>query len=251
MWARRVLATGRVAGVLLAPAVWGGGVPRRPLPPGAVHVLFVGNSLTYTNDLPRTLADLGALAGDAISVASATGPGFALIDHLNGRSDALAQIRRGGWQFVVLQQGPSSLPASRDSLLIWTTRFAPYLRAVGATPALFMVWPERDRKAAFDAVHQSYLRAARAVHGVFMPAGAAWARAWAADSTLPLYGPDGFHPSRLGTYLAALVIYERVTGHDARALPARALVDGREIALPPATVRLLQNAAHDADAAEP
>ena len=25
-----------------------------------------------------------------------------------------------------------------------------------------------------------------------------------------LYGPDGFHPSRLGTYLAALVIYARL-----------------------------------------
>jgi hypothetical protein len=242
---------GCVAGILLAPSIWIGGGPRKPLPPGGIHVLFVGNSLTYTNDLPRTVASLGALVGDSIFVASATEPDLALVDHLNGLSSALAQMRQGGWQFVVLQQGPSSLPANRDSLVLWTTMFDPHIRAIGAKPALFMVWPSRDRKASFGEVRQSYRLAAQAVHGVFMPAGAAWLKAWAADSALPLYGPDGFHPSRLGTYLAALVIYERLTGHDVRALPARMVVAGEEIGLPRATVRLLQTAAHDANAENP
>jgi hypothetical protein len=242
---------GCVAGILLVPSTWVAGGPQKPLPPGGIHVLFVGNSLTYANDLPRTVASLGALVGDSISVASATGPDLALIDHLNGRSSALAQVRRGGWQFVVLQQGPSSLPANRDSLRLWTAMFDPYIRAVGAKPALLMVWPSRDRKASFDAVRQSYLLAARAVHGVFVPAGAAWLKAWVADSALPLYGPDGYHPSPLGTYLAALVIYERLTGHDARALPARMVVNGQEIGLSPGTARLLQAAAHEANAEDP
>ena len=44
--------------------------------------------------------------------------------------------------------------------------------------------------------------------GLLLPAGDAWRAAWAADARLPLYGPDGFHPSPMGTYLAALVIYE-------------------------------------------
>src|SRR5258708_24005771 len=74
------------------------------LPSGGIHVLFVGNSLTYSNDLPGTVAALGALAGDTIRVASAVGANLALVDHLNGRSDALAQIRRGGGDDVVLPQ---------------------------------------------------------------------------------------------------------------------------------------------------
>ena len=242
---------GCIPGIMLAAAVWIGGGVRKPLPAGGLHVLFVGNSLTYTNDLPGTVAALGALVGDTIRVASATGPDLALIDHLNGRSSALEQIRQDGWQFVVLQQGPSSLPVSRDSLVLWTAAFDPFIRAVGARPALFMVWPSRERQAAFDAVHQSYLLASRAVHGLFMPAGVAWLRAWTVDSTLPLYGPDGFHPAPLGTYLAALVIYERLTGHDARALPARILVGGRELSFSSATARLLQAAAHEADAQDP
>jgi hypothetical protein len=248
---RASVLAGCLAGSVLGHAAPIGSGPRKPLAPGGIHVLFVGNSLTYTNDLPGTVASLGALAGDSIFVASATAPDLALIDHLNGQSSALAQIRQGGWQFVVLQQGPSSNSVSLDSLVLWTTMFDPYIRAVGAQPALFMVWPSRDRKASFDAVRQSYRLAAQAVHGVFMPAGAAWLKPWAADSALPLYGPDGFHPSPLGTYLAALVIYERLTGHDVRALPGRVVVDGQEIGLPRATVRLLQTAAHEANVENP
>ena len=37
-----------------------------------------------------------------------------------------------------------------------------------------------------------------------------------------LYGADGFHPSPAGPFLAALVVYERITGRDPRTLPAQA-----------------------------
>ena len=222
------------------------GNPLAPPAPGGHHVLFIGNSLTYVNDLPGTLSALAASGGDTIRVQTVARPNFALIDHLNGGSNALDAIRLGGWEYVVLQQGSSSLPANRDSLVLWTTMFAPYIRAVGARPALFMVWPTADRLWAFDDVRQSYLAAAQAVDGLFVPAGSAWLVALGMDSTLALYDPDGLHPSPVGTYLAALVFYERITGHDARRLPPRAVVQGRVLAIDEATVRLLQASAHEA-----
>lgn len=63
--------------------------------------------------------------------------------------------------------------------------------------------------------------------------------------------PDGLHASALGTYLAALVIYERLTGHDARLLPGNPLLEGNPLAAPEATVRLLQRAAHKTNALFP
>jgi hypothetical protein len=219
-----------------------------PLPGGGHHVLFIGNSLTAVNSLPEVVAAIAASAGDTIRVASETIPGSALIDHLElGR--AQPAIRADRWQFVVLQQGPSSLPANRDSLVMWTQMFAPLIRDAGARPALLMVWPSSDRLAYLDDVRESYQAAARAVNGVFLPAGEAWRTAWATDPALPLYGSDGFHPSELGTFLAALVVYERVTGHDARALPAEATMGGGyTLEVPPETVRLLQRAAHETNA---
>ena len=42
---------------------------------------------------------------------------------------------------------------------------------------------------------------------MLMPVGEAWRGAWRQNPDAPLYGPDGFHPTPTGTYLAALVIY--------------------------------------------
>ena len=54
---------------------------------------------------------------------------------------------------------------------------------------------------------------------MFLPVGDAWLAAWKVNSQQGLYGVDCYHPSQAGTYLAALVIYEKLTGKDARALP--------------------------------
>src|ERR671910_611659 len=82
------------------------------------QVLFIGNSLTAFNDLPGTLAHLAAAVNDTIVVRSVTRPNLAVIDHVNGMSDAVAMIRQGGWDYVVLQQGPTSRQLFRDTLIL-------------------------------------------------------------------------------------------------------------------------------------
>lgn len=220
-------------------------------PTGGQQVLFIGNSLTYLNDLPGTLSTLARSVGDTIHVRSVSLPDYALIDHYQGGSNALAEIASGRWDFVVMQQGPSSTPINRDSLIRSAQLFTTHIRNAGATPAMYMVWPSIDRFAFFDAVRVSYQMAADAVDGVFMPAGQAWITAWQTDPDLKLYHVDGLHSSALGTYLAALVIYERITGHDARLLPAAAVVEGNQLNVPESTIRLLQRAAHETNALYP
>ena len=215
--------------------------------PGGLHVLFIGNSLTYTNDLPGTLVAIAASGGDTIRTASLAFPNFAIIDHL---TSGLAQqaIALDRWQFVVLQQGPTTLGINRDSLVLWTRMYDPLVRAQGAQPALFMTWPDASRLAYLEESRLSYLAAAQAVNGVFLPAGEAWGAAWDSIPSLPLHGGDGFHPSTIGTYLAALVAYERITGHDARLLPVASTINGSNTGVPPgldsATVRFLQRTSH-------
>ena len=214
-----------------------------------LRVLFVGNSLTYFNDLPGTLAALARTAGDSIVVASVTRPGYALIDHLvpPTTSGALDSIRAVRWDHVVLQQGPTSREIDRDSLVLATGQLAPAIRAAGAQPALYMVWPTVRDSANFDRIHESFRRAACAVDGELWPVGDAWRAVRRIDPSMALYGADQFHPAPLGTWLAALVMYEHITGRDARQLGTRVLVDGNTIAVSPETVRLLQRAAHDAN----
>jgi hypothetical protein len=238
----------RALAVLLALASCSGGNAALQPGPGSgreYRVLFIGNSLTDFNDLPGTVAHLAASTDDTISVQSVAKPNFALIDHVNGLSNAVEVVRSGDWDYVVLQQGPSALPESRDTLVLATRLLDPEIRAAGGRSALLMVWPESSRIGVFEDVLESYLLAAQDVGGVFLPAGEAWRAAWANDPDLRLYGGDGYHPSPLGTYAAALVVYEGITGHDARELPGEAIVAGQRLSVPGTTVRLLQRAAHE------
>ncbi len=221
--------------------------PLVPLPAGGHHVLFIGNSLTYVNDLPATVAAIAASAGDTVRVAMEAGPNLALIDHLTGSSNAVARIAQGGWDYVVLSQGPTPAGICRDSLFLWTKWFDERIRAVGGKTALFMTWPTVGAQGSFDDVRISFEQAAARVGGTFMPAGEAWRAALRVDPTVPLYGGDGFHPSATGTFLAALEIYERITGRDVRTLPLTAFSGGQPYSLPESTIRMLHDAAHEAN----
>ena len=96
-----------------------------------LNVLFIGNSLTSTNDIPELVAGLGEVSGGPQVRGSEVSFGnFSLEDHWN-QGDALEAIDWGGWDYVVMQQGPSTLPESRQNLLEWAGRFAERIRAVG------------------------------------------------------------------------------------------------------------------------
>lgn len=226
-----------------------GPVALEPLPPGGIRVLFIGNSLTYYNDLPGTVAALAITTGDTIRARSVSFPDYALVDHLR-QGSAVTAIKSDKWNYVVLQQGPSSLQVNRDSLIDMTKLFDASIKQAGAKTALFSVWPQTSNYSTFPRAIESYRLAALAVGGVYLPVGAAWQTALDENSSLPLYSNDGLHPSELGTYLAALVMYERFTGKDARLLSAEASVGGRPISgISAATVRKLQEIAHAENAA--
>jgi hypothetical protein len=235
--------------LLLATAVSSSceGTQGAPDPHRGPRVLFIGNSLTYTNDLPGLVQQLAhATGGEPLVVSSVTVPNYSLEDHWN-TGDAARAIAAGGWDVIVLQQGPSSLDESRVLLVEYAKRFAAEARKVHARVALYSVWPSNDRLAYFDAVTGSYAAAADSTGGLLYPVGEAWRAAWRRDAGLTLYGTDGFHPSQLGTALAAVVIYSQLTGHDLQALPTSLDWPGGHVALSPQLSNLLLTAAAEAN----
>jgi hypothetical protein len=184
-----------------------------------LRVLFIGNSLTSANNVPAMVTAVGRQQGVTIESETVAFPDYSLDDHLQ-RGDAVRAIARGGWSFVVLQQGPSALPESRVQLRAAVKTFDQAVRRAGAKTAMYMVWPSTARSGDFDRVSESYAIAAGDVGGVLLPAGDAWRAAWRRDPGLALYGGDGFHPTPLGSYLAALVICQQLTGRSPVGLPA-------------------------------
>jgi hypothetical protein len=186
--------------------------------PVPTRILFIGNSLTYQNDLPGMVCQLARSVGRQLVCESVAKPDYGLEDHWRDGA-ARKAIAGGRWDVVVLQQGPSALPESRRVLIDYTKRFDAEIKKAGARTALYMVWPSRARRGDAPAVSQSYRAAASAVNALVLPVGEAWRAAWAVDATLPLYAADEFHPSSVATYLAALVLYRHLLDAPAPATP--------------------------------
>jgi hypothetical protein len=208
------------------------------------RVLFIGNSLTYFNDLPSFVqAFAHSKAQKPLAFKAVTFADFSLEDHWN-QGDARKAIAQGGWDVIVLQQGPSASTDGRKSLLEYSRRFAREIRLVKAKPALYMVWPSASRMKDFNGVIESYKRAAEEIEGLLFPVGEAWLRARKRDRKLELYSSDGLHPTVAGTYLAASVIYEHLYDESAVGLPSKfKLRSGASIEIPKDQARMMQEAA--------
>lgn len=222
--------------------------PRRAtLPAGSeLRVLFLGNSLTASNDLPALVQSMAATGGVRLIYRAITPGGVSLEDHwLKGEGrTALAQTH---WDYVVLQQGPSSRPESQVQLREWAGRWADEARAHAATPALYMVWPFQGQPDGFKLVAQSYRRAADASKSQLFPAGEAWDLSLRGNRSLRLYLRDKLHPTPAGTYLAALVITQGLTGIRPTAIPSGLkLADGRAVELPEPQAQELRRSAEKA-----
>ena len=203
-----------------------------------VRILFIGNSLTYVNDLPSVVKALATGAGlPSTQVAMVAYPDFGLEQHWEG-GESRSAINKDGWTHVVMQQGPSALETSRVNLLQWSETFADVIKSHGAVPGMYMVWPSTERFFDFDRVSESYRLAAEAIEGQLYPAGDAWRAVWARSPSIALYGSDGFHPSSLGTYTAALTIVAVVYNRSPVGLPT--------LGVPAATAQLLQESALEA-----
>ena len=214
-------------------------------------ILFVGNSLTYFNDLPlivEALADSvpGLTPTQRLSTAMAAFPDYALYDHWSDGT-AVKAIDGAKWNVVILQQGSSALDESRVLLRDWTKKFDEKIRAAGARTAMYAVWPQANRQFDFDRVNESYTLAATDVGGMLFPVGEAWRAAWRRDANMALYSADGLHPTVAGSYVGGLVITAMLLDKSPVGMPARlTLRNGATVTIPAAQATILQQAAAEA-----
>lgn len=191
----------------------------------SVSVLFVGNSLTYMNDLPTLFKKFAAASPlhIEVEVTSITPGGAFLSDHWK-HGQAVALIREKHPKFVVLQgQSLEPLIASRSF-----SQSAAQLKAeadkVGATTILFATWarPANDpfykepasggSPAAMQArLDAAYANVAKDIGATLAPVGVAFSRTRQVAPDVGLL--DGTqHPSPTGTYLAAAVLFRAMFG---------------------------------------
>ncbi|MEE9373500.1 MAG: hypothetical protein V3V00_10655 [Saprospiraceae bacterium] len=172
------------------------------------NILFVGNSLTYYNDLPKLVYELAKTKEKYISTKMIAKPNYAIIDHLDIGNEVNKEIESKQYDYVIVQQGPSSQNEGRRLLLEGGKRFEKLCNENDSELVFFMVWPSLTYYQNFDGVIANYKEAATLCNSLLAPVGSAWKQYFDDTKDFSYYGPDGFHPSLEGSKVTAQVILE-------------------------------------------
>jgi len=189
------------------------------------RVLFLGNSATYVNDLPKMIDEIANSMGESLYIESNTLGGYTLKDH-SADSTSLNKIMQGNWDFVVLQGSLlPSLPIEQVEIDVFP--YAHYLDSVinvynpcGET-MFFMTWGKKNGDASNcaewppvctyngmdDLLRLRYRMMADSNNAVVIPVGAVWRYIRKNYPSIELYVPDEIHPSVAGSYAAACCFY--------------------------------------------
>lgn len=182
-----------------------------------MKILFLGNSFTFVNDLPAVVAAL--LDAD---VSSHTRGGARLAEQLNPETTlgakTLSALRDEAFDYVVLQEQSFAPVGSFDSFLKSVKALCALIRENGATPLLYATWAYREgseklQKTGYtycamdEALSSAYHKAAEETGALVADAGKAFT---ALRSILCPYQADDYHPSEVGTMIAAHAIVNTI-----------------------------------------
>jgi hypothetical protein len=186
--------------------------------PHSYRVLLVGNSLTYTNNLPALLRAVGASQGTPIVTETYAAPGGTLIQRWNEGHVAQA-LRERRFDVVLLQEQGGHLAAcmagaqQRKAPCAASVRAYSEIARLAQTNAarvlVFGTWGPDERWQGRLA-RSTRLIADKASAGVF-DAAAVLLALRKAQPGITLF-PDGTHPSTQASLALALALYREITG---------------------------------------
>lgn len=190
----------------------------------------MGNSFTSANAMTTMLARLAAedTGAEPIFVAEYA-PGGSRLEDAARNGNLRQAIREDKWNVVVLQE-QSAVPSIRGYREEHMFPAAETLKAMatqrGARTLLYMTWGYKDGDrddvptdtymAMQERLVTGYLDLSARLGTPVAPVGLAWQAALQERPDAPLWAADGRHPSPAGSYLAACVLYARLTGRDPR-----------------------------------
>ncbi|HMV47455.1 MAG TPA: SGNH/GDSL hydrolase family protein [Blastocatellia bacterium] len=194
-----------------------------------LRVLFIGNSYTYYNNLPRMLAGLAASAKPArVLETDMLTVGGATLKHLWEGGQAQQLLARGKWDYVVLQE-QSTLGASKmvggvaqinDPAEFHAAArvYDAEIKKLGAKTLFYMTWARQNNPASQTQLTEAYTKIGRELNASVAPVGLAWQAALKARPDLALHVEDKSHPNPAGSYLAACVFYAVLYGQSPEGL---------------------------------
>lgn len=215
-----------------------------------LNILFLGNSLMYYNDMPELFAQLATTLGKQVHVESVTKGSATISDFTDERTEvgskALPLLKNNKWDYVIIEPSRRISPYEntvKDAELASAKKIQELAKAAGGDVLLYSVWGNNNgtvieykaitptnmpevashlmgRKSHTKFMHEVNLEFAAALGGVKVAlAGYAFENCIAKYPDINLYHSDERHPSLIGSYLAAAVIYATIYGENVANIP--------------------------------
>lgn len=191
--------------------------------------LFIGNSYTYSNDMPSLVSNLATADGNTLIKDQSTPSGYIFEAHTTN-AITLSKISGDDWDFVILQE-QSQLPSFpweqvHEECFPFAEILVDSIRSANpcAIPIFFNTWGRRDGDPGWDSINTftkmnqrlyvAYDYMADIHSGKLAPIGIGFQHIDTyIEPVVPfeaLYVGDGSHPSIFGSYLSACYFYELI-----------------------------------------
>ncbi len=201
---------------------------------GPLNVLLVGNSSIYYNNMPEMLEHIAQENGWELKTQLIAFGGYTLRDHLNDRifEKTLDSLN---WDFVVLNEQSTlgenyvvnGLQRVRESESFYKSvrEFDSLIKKRGAKTVIISLYPRKNvPKTDGEILDYSYMKIAKELNIELSPVGQTWKDFLNAESKWQLYREDNLHPTPLGSFLTASVIYSTITNRKSK--PIKGTITG-------------------------
>ncbi len=197
-----------------------------------ISILFIGNSYTSFYNMPHMIIDIAQNDKNnhiELEIQSVTTKGGDL-KKLWKENNALNALKSKRWDYLVLQE--HSLWATHKSWIMDTnayiTKFSAKAKLQGTKTVLFKTWSRKNGSYWYNDPKYSYLQNSENMYYIYnkqinkisrntdietINIPDYWLFTEQNHPEINLYHKDESHPSLLGSYLTALVIYKHFTGN--------------------------------------
>lgn len=195
-----------------------------------MKILFIGNSYTFFNDMPKLLEALAKENGKELAADSVTKGGRHLYENLADGDEYRAKIesliKENSYDVLFLQE-QSFLSITDFNKFLYGVKSLK--EAVGAKRTiLYSTWGRKKGSKKLEELGlsseemskkliEAYICAARYTNSEISPVGKAFLSISKANAEIELYNPDLSHPSYVGSAVAAICHYYAIFSK----LPAR------------------------------
>ena len=188
----------------------------------SINILFIGNSFTHMNQMPKTFEKIAVSMGQNVYVEMNAKSNHSLKMHME-RPELFAAIGSRKWDYVIIQPFSRELIFSEDSIERATI---PYLKQLldsiyfynaCTNVLLYQTWGYKNGTTE-DSLSNTYDRMSHRIHEGAMrisdrfglpvvPVGMVWDQVLKLGFGAGIYDADGSHPSPEGSYLVACAFY--------------------------------------------